>query len=338
MTESLLFLSRKSAITDQLIKLFRPHAELEIYPCFGSAQELNEKIRRFQPRLILVDSEMPRADDALEIQKVLKSDRSPPVIFLHTPHLQASLNLTKEALDWGALDIVSLEALDWQKTLLERIQLFLPLGRQTQRMRGHATPPKTSLPNTGQSCKLLLIGSSTGGPQALSQILQKLPQNFPLPILLVQHLPAGFTRSLADQLNSLCKIQVREARDHELLLPGVALIVPGDQQISILSGGRIKLYFQAGYSQPSVDLALTSAVQIYREKVMAVILTGMGEDGLKGVRELKQAGGYCLAESASSSIIYGMPRVVAEEGLADRIIPLPIMAREILRHTQNCHG
>jgi len=336
MPESLLFLCRNTALTDQLIKLFRPQESLEVYPCFGSAQELKEKIRRFQPRLILVDSDIPHSHDASELQAILKSSGNPPILFLQAPDPNTQSNLTKEALDWGAVDILSIETEDWQKNLLKRIKLFLPLGRQTQRMRGQTPHQKSNSQQLNQNCKLLLIGSSTGGPQALAHVLQKLPLNFPVPILLVQHLPQGFTHSLAAQLDSLCKIQVREARDHELLVPGQALMVPGNQQVSILSGGRIKLYFKADYGQPSVDLALESAVKIYRDQVMAVILTGMGEDGLQGVRKLKQAGGYCLAEAASSSVIYGMPRAVAEEGLADRVVPLPIMAREIIRHTQNC--
>lgn len=336
MTESLLFLGRQNTIADQLIKIFRPHPELELYPCSGSAQELHEKIRRFQPRLILVGSDIPLTPDASELRAVLKKNGTPPVLFLDTPAPHKPSDLSQAALEWGALDILSTEVPHWQEVLLKRIELFLPLGRQAQRMRGNTPTPRPNATSKNQSCKLLLIGSSTGGPQALAEVLQKLPVNFSLPILLVQHLPPGFTASLAARLNAICHIQVREARDQELLLPGQALMVPGNQQVAIQAGGRLKLYQKEGFSQPSVDLALESAVKIFQEQIIAVILTGMGEDGLKGVRLLKQAGGYCLVEAASSSVIYGMPRAVAEEGLADRIIPLPIMAREILRRTQEC--
>lgn len=335
MTEPLLFLSRQPALADELLKIFRPHPELELYPCLGSAQELHQQIRRFHPRLILVGPDMPQAEDARELQQVLQQNGSPPVVFIQTPDKLHQPGLSRTALEWGALDVLSTDSQDWQHALLKQIELFLPLGRQAHRVRGQ-TPATPKVVRSHQSCKLLVIGASTGGPQALAHVLQKLPANFSLPILLVQHLPPGFTTSLADRLNTLSKLEVREARNNELLLPGQALMVPGDQQVSVQSGGRLKLYQEPGLVQPSVDLALESAVRLYRDQIVAVILTGMGQDGLKGVRQLKSAGGHCLAEAASSCVIYGMPRAVIEEGLADRVVPLPIMAREILRLTQNC--
>lgn len=325
--ESLLFIGQEPALADELLRLFRQQPALQLHPCLhlGSLPSL---LKRLRPRVVLLGTDMLLAADSLDLQKILNQKGAPPILFVHNPATLSENRLLQAALSWGAFDIVSLASPDWQQLLLQKIELILPLGRQTQRIRHHTQfqPPTETEP-----LRLVLMGASTGGPQALASILAHLPKDFSVPILVVQHLPGTWTASLAERLNNLSPLKVREARALDQLQAGTALVVPGNQQVSILRSGKLNLYHKPELNSPSVDLALASACEAFGSQLLAVILTGMGNDGLEGVRQLKQAKGKCLAEHASSCVVYGMPRAVIEAGLADRVIPLERIAQEIQR-------
>jgi two-component system chemotaxis response regulator CheB len=171
---------------------------------------------------------------------------------------------------------------------------------------------------------LVAIGTSTGGPVALQNVLTQLPANFPLPLVLIQHMPSTFTSAFAERLNSLCKISVVEAKDGDTLRPGVALLAPGGKQMMIGKGGRIKVLpgdERLNY-KPCVDITFGSAANAFNDKVLAIILTGMGSDGCEGAKLLKQKGATVWAQDERTSVIYGMPMAVAKANLADEILPL----------------
>lgn len=185
--------------------------------------------------------------------------------------------------------------------------------------------------------KLLIIGASTGGPVALSEVLLALPDKFPLPIILVQHMPENFTKAFAERLNKQCKIRVREAVDGDMLEPGLALLAPGGKQLMLdkRNGGSVRVLpddDRVNY-KPSLDITFGSAANLYGDQVLGVVLTGMGSDGCKGARLLKEAGSSIWSQDEASCVIYGMPMAVAKAGLTDKVLSLneigPRIAREI---------
>lgn len=222
---------------------------------------------------------------------------------------------------------------------------FQPRERGLQRLESTSTAPtpRNSAPRvsakhykaTGKKYQLTAIGTSTGGPVALQKILTALPANYPHPILLVQHMPATFTAAFATRLDSLCKITVKEAQDGDLLKPGVAYLAPGGMQmmlegragtarIRILDGGERMNY------KPCVDVTFGSAAKVFQDKVLSMILTGMGADGRDGARMLKSAGSTIWAQDEASCVVYGMPQAVAKAGISSEDLPLDDIAGRIL--------
>lgn len=188
-----------------------------------------------------------------------------------------------------------------------------------------AEPPRASASTRARKhYGLVAIGTSTGGPVALQQVLTALPANFPSPIVLIQHMPGTFTSAFAERLNSLCKIDVKEAIDGDSLRPGLALLAPGGKQLMISKGGKVKVLpgdERVNY-KPCVDITFASAANVYRDQVLAIVLTGMGADGCEGARVLKQNGSSVWAQDEATSVIYGMPMAVAKANLTDEILAL----------------
>lgn len=186
--------------------------------------------------------------------------------------------------------------------------------------------------------KILIIGASTGGPVALAEVLIALPANFPLPIVLVQHMPENFTKAFAERLNKQCNIRVREAVDGDQLQPGLALLAPGGKQLMLdkRNGGSVRILpddERVNY-KPSLDITFGSAANTYADKVLGVVLTGMGSDGCNGARLLKDAGSALWSQDEASCVIYGMPMAVARAGLTDKVLSLkeigPRLVREVM--------
>ncbi len=196
----------------------------------------------------------------------------------------------------------------------------------------HERPFKPS----GKAYKLVAIGTSTGGPVALQTIITALPANFPLPIVLIQHMPAAFTGAFAARLNSLAKIEVKEAADGDILRPGVAYLAPGGKQMLVDgSDSAAKLRIKEDDSpritfKPSVDITFGTAAKVFNDKVLAIVLTGMGSDGRDGARLLKQFGSKIWAQDEASCVVYGMPQAVTAAGLTDHEVSLPDVANKIL--------
>ncbi len=187
-----------------------------------------------------------------------------------------------------------------------------------------ASAPASKVKSAPRHYKLVAIGTSTGGPVALQKVLTSLPASFPAPIVLIQHMPAAFTNAFAERLNKLCKIEVREARDGDMLRAGLALLAPGGKQMMIDNRGQVRVLDgdeRLNY-KPSVDVTFGSAAKVFNDKVLAVVLTGMGADGREGARMLKSAGSQVWAQDEASCVIYGMPMAVVKADLADAIYSL----------------
>ena len=211
----------------------------------------------------------------------------------------------------------------------------LVLGQKPtiNRVPSTTEPVKKTITGTGK--KLVVIGTSTGGPQALQAVVTRLPGNLPCGVVIVQHMPAGFTKSLADRLNSISEIAVKEAEHDEIIKPGQVYIAPGDYHLRIApaGGGERKIVLsqepRVGNLRPTVNYMFDSAAQFGRDLV-SVIMTGMGADGCEGMKKIKATGGYSIAQDESSCVVYGMPKAVVDAGLADEIRPLNKIAEAIV--------
>ena len=194
---------------------------------------------------------------------------------------------------------------------------------------------------SGKSYKLVAIGTSTGGPVALQRIITALPANFPLPIVLIQHMPAAFTGAFAQRLNSLSKVEVCEAKDNDVLRPGVAYLAPGGKQMLIEGSDRdARLRIKEDDSpritfKPSVDITFATAAKTFSDKVLAIVLTGMGADGREGARLLKQQGARIWAQDEASCVVYGMPQAIAAAGLMDQEVGLNDVAAKLIAEVTN---
>ncbi|MEI6713743.1 MAG: chemotaxis response regulator protein-glutamate methylesterase [Verrucomicrobiota bacterium] len=194
----------------------------------------------------------------------------------------------------------------------------------------------TAIPHHVGKIDIVVIGVSTGGPNALATLLPGLPANFPVPVAIVQHMPALFTKLVAERLDSQSSLRVHEAKDGELLLPGDCWIAPGDQHMILDRAGRhckvsINQDPPVNFCRPSVDVLFRSAVRVYGANVLGVILTGMGSDGTAGCQEIRENGGQVLVQDEATSVVWGMPGSVAEQDLADAILPIGEIAREIVQ-------
>ncbi|MCX7080926.1 MAG: chemotaxis response regulator protein-glutamate methylesterase [Pseudomonas sp.] len=202
----------------------------------------------------------------------------------------------------------------------------VPIPARTQ-----ASSPSSPAPKR-KAYKLVAIGTSTGGPVALQRVLTQLPANFPAPIVLIQHMPAAFTKAFAERLDKLCRISVKEAEDGDILRPGLALLAPGGKQMMIDGRGTVKILpgdERLNY-KPSVDITFGSAAKSYGDKVLAVVLTGMGADGREGARLLKQGGSAIWAQDEASCVIYGMPMAIVKADLADAVYGLDEIGKHLV--------
>jgi two-component system, chemotaxis family, protein-glutamate methylesterase/glutaminase len=201
-----------------------------------------------------------------------------------------------------------------------------------QTSHGAAHHAATSPAPKRKAYKLVAIGTSTGGPVALQRVLTQLPANFPAPIVLIQHMPAAFTKAFAERLDKLCRISVKEAEDGDILRPGLALLAPGGKQMMVDGRGAVKILpgdERLNY-KPCVDITFGSAAKAYADKVLAVVLTGMGADGREGARLLKQGGSHIWAQDEASCVIYGMPMAIVKADLADAVYSLDDIGRHLV--------
>jgi two-component system chemotaxis response regulator CheB len=331
-----------SAVMRSLLRMvLEPQPSIEIAATASSGQEGLATFGRVHPDLVLLDIEMPGMDGLEVLSSIRRGNRSVPVIMCSTLTSRGA-RITLEALVRGATDYVTkpvaqgglrqgVETLS--RELLPKIfALFPPEARPSARTASEPLRPAPP-PSSSQPPKVVVIGVSTGGPAALELLLPKIPAGFPLPILIVQHMPRLFTGLLAERLNNLCPLRVREAAPDSRAEPGCIDIARGDWHLELARDMRLRLNQNPpeNFCRPSVDVLFRSAAAACAGRVLAVILTGMGSDGLQGSRAIRSAGGVILAQDAATSVVWGMPGSVANAGLANRILPLEALPAEILR-------
>jgi len=318
--------------------------EIEVVGTARDGYDAIKKIMELKPDVVTLDLEMPRLD-GLNTLGYIMSETPLPVIMLSS-YTREGAEATLKALDYGAFDFVpkpsgpiSLDIRKVKEELIKKIKaaykadlsrLKFLLPREGKRVKRVEKPAPTKVKIA------VAIGSSTGGPRALQEVIPKLPSDIKAGILIVQHMPPGFTKSLAERLDSLSSISVKEAVEGDLLKEGLALIAPGDYHMIVSrSGYDVKI----GLNQdppvwgvrPSVDVMMLSVAEIFRGKTVGVILTGMGRDGARGMRKIKEYGGITIAEDKSTCVVFGMPKAAIDEGAADIVVPVNRIAEEIIK-------
>ena len=322
---------------------------LEVVGSASNGSIALQRIPQMNPDVLTLDVEMPEMDGIETLRRVRRDFPQIRVIMFSTLTERGG-EITLEALRLGADDYVTKASNEGSldRSMVRLREELVPKIKQFFVMPGSrsATPP--AAPRSGVAPavwtsmkvrpKALVIGVSTGGPNALGAILPHIPSGFPLPILLVQHMPPLFTRLLAERLDSNCQLQVLEASQGEAVAAGRILIAPGDFHMKVAAndGGVHVLLDQSppqNSCRPAVDALFSSIGEVYGGAVIAVILTGMGQDGLHGAQILKAKGASVLAQDEASSVVWGMPGAVVNAGLADRVLPLDQIVPEILRRS-----
>jgi two-component system, chemotaxis family, protein-glutamate methylesterase/glutaminase len=314
-----------------------------------NGEEGIQKVIALKPDLVTLDLEMPKMD-GFTLLRILMTRFSLPVIVISA---LSGADKVFKALELGAFDFVakpsssaSVDLLTIKEDLQKKVLQVLALKPGSKVRPGSSTTtPELISAESSQAGKagigihhaidLVAIGTSTGGPPALQQIFSSFEKKYPFAVVVSQHMPAGFTKAFADRLNRTSPFDIKEAEDGDLVLPGRILIAPGGRNMTFeVCGGqvtaRIVAPSQTDRYVPSVDVMLQSCAGIYRSRVAAVILTGMGNDGSKGILAIKEQGGCVIAESEETAIVYGMPREAIATGVVDSTVPLDRVASEII--------
>ncbi len=297
-----------------------------------------DKIIALKPDVLTLDIEMPRMDGIQFLRKLAKHYPIPVVIVSSLAKQGSAVAI--EAMDAGAVDVMckpgaAYSAADMSVELIDRIKSAAQVDlNKLNALRNAPLQPKYNRPLSDSTNKYILIGASTGGTHALEQIIRQFPAGVPGTVV-VQHMPAGFTKAFADRLNSVCDVEVREAEDGDSIIPGLVLIAPGGKHAVVKrSGARCYLEVKEGplvnRHRPSVDVLFKSAAATIGKNAVGIILTGMGDDGARGLLELRTAGAHTIAQDEATCTVYGMPRVAVEMGAADKIMGLPDIAHYVL--------
>lgn len=326
--------------------------EIRIVGTARDGLEAIEKIASLHPDIVTMDVEMPRMDGIAALKHIM--EQNPVPVIMVSSITNEGAKVTLDALDLGAVDFIpknlsdlSLNIVKIREILIDKIKHLGRKGlpgrrfRQVERPLSHpaaAEPPRT-LPvrTTGERrIGIVAIGTSTGGPKALQEIIPRLPKDFPVPIVIAQHMPPNFTGPFAERLNQLSQITVKEAVEGEVLKPGLALVAPGGGHMRVKRGRGIETVVSISENReeyiyrPSVDALMASVAEFYPGRALGVILTGMGNDGVNGLTSLKRTGGRIFAQNEETCVVYGMPKAVVDAGIADKVLPIEEMPGEIL--------
>lgn len=310
------------------------------------------KILKLQPDVLTLDVEMPRMDGLTFLRKLMTHYPLPVVMV--SSLTQSGCETTLRALEIGAVDFVAKPQASYSHALEEVMhELILKVkvaSKASVRYRTHTSPPpqvqhNLRLPPLASHAmiktthKIIAIGASTGGTEALRDVLTKMPPDTP-PIIIVQHMPEMFTKAFAERLNSLCSVEVREARSGDSAIPGVALIAPGNHHLSLERDGakyvvKTNQSPPVNHHRPSVEVLFNAVAKYAGSNAIGVMLTGMGADGATGMLEMKKAGAKTIAQDEASCVVFGMPKEAIKIGAVDKVVPLSDIPETILSLLNN---
>jgi two-component system chemotaxis response regulator CheB len=332
--------------------------------CIGAASDpfvAREMIRNLNPDVITLDVEMPRMDGIDFLSKLMRL-RPMPVVMVSTL-TERGAEVTLRALELGAIDFVAKPKIGVADGLRQLAEDITEKVRTASKAHVRRLPPGAvpagSAPGTPAPAgvrpaapvaslgrlsteKLIFIGASTGGTEATKEVLMNLPADAPA-VVITQHMPAGFTRSYAARLDGLCRIRVKEAVDNERVLPGHAYIAPGGMHLSVERSGanyvaRVRDGDPVNRHKPSVEVLFESAARVVGQNALGVMLTGMGADGARAMKTMRDAGSYNICQDESSCVVFGMPREAIAHGAADEVLPLQRIAPALLERLRSTVG
>lgn len=294
-----------------------------------------KKIEELKPNVITLDLEMPGMNGIDTLKEIMRREPIPVIVF--SSHSTEGASVTMKALGLGAFDFVtkpkdaSAHMAEIAKELIAKVKAAAECKLKPRLMPGIPPRPQKAAASAAAPSRIIAIGVSTGGPQALEYLLSQLPGDFPGTIVIVQHMPDGFTDMFARRLDELSPLRVKEAQSGDLLQPGRALICPGSRHLKVkrLPMGDIAVLSddaRVNGHRPSVDVLLRSVAEEFHSQAVAVLMTGMGDDGAEGLGAVKKAGGMTIAQSEESCVVYGMPKAAIERGYAVRVVGLDVMA------------
>jgi len=328
-----------------LSRIIAAEPDMEVVGTACCASVALEKIPTLDPDVITLDVVMPGLDGLGTLQRIMT--RYPRPVIMVSSAIEKDAETTLQALSAGAFDCVpkrlsqtSLEVGHIQHELTVKIRA----AAQSRRIRAafqHSRKLSRSAPLETHAPGVIAMGLSTGGPKALEQILPQFPADFPVPILIVQHMPVGFTGALAQRLNSLSSIKVKEAAHGELIRPATAYIAPAGLHMRVVPGSStpqavilLDRHPEDVQHIPSVDIMMTSVAKVFQDGAIGVIMTGMGSDGAAGMTAIFQQGGLTIGQDEASCAVYGMPRACAELGILIRVLPLCAISAHIIHATR----
>jgi two-component system chemotaxis response regulator CheB len=352
MKTKVLIVDDSALIRSVMKEIINSQPDMEVVGAAPDPLVARELIKQTNPDVLTLDVEMPKMDGLDFLEKLMRL-RPMPVVMVSSLTERGS-EITMRALELGAVDFVTKPKISIQHGMLEYTELITEKIRTAARARVKAAPlrlpagavqPAVGLPllrnPLTSSEKLIIIGASTGGTEAIKEFLLQMPSDCP-GILITQHMPEGFTRSFAKRLDSLCRISVSEAAGEERILPGHAYIAPGHSHLLLARSGanyvtRLDPGPPVNRHRPSVDVLFRSAAVCAGKNAVGVILTGMGKDGAQGMLEMKHAGAYNFAQDEASCVVFGMPREAIAVGAADEVGPLLELPARVLNYLTT-HG
>jgi two-component system chemotaxis response regulator CheB len=332
-----------------LTSILQEDPEIKVIGTARDGVEAIQMIQDLKPDIVTMDVEMPRMDGITALREIMQ--KCPVPVIMVSSLTTEGAKVTLEALEVGAVDFIpknlaelSVNIVKIKGMLIEKIKTIGKRG--IIKRRPIAKPaetkietPKVEIPKvrvtTERKVGIVSIGTSTGGPKALQEIIPKLPKDFPVPIVIAQHMPPNFTKPFAERLDQLSHLSVKEAEEGETIKPGIVYIAPGRGHMRLKRRGietlvNISDDKEEFIYRPSVDALMLSVADCFPGRSLGVILTGMGNDGAKGCKKIKENGGRIFAQNEESCVVYGMPRAVIEAGIADKVVSLEEMAGEII--------
>lgn len=312
-----------------------------------NGKEALEKIFALRPDVVTLDVNLPVLDGLAVLQEIMQ--KQPTRVIMLSAYTQQGAAATITALEMGALDFIakpsgeiSLDLHQLRDAILSKVKLAAEVDWESflVTLKLPVVPPPKVKPKPFEIKKLVVIGASTGGPRAILQIMQLIPADIPASFLIVQHMPEGFTLSFAERISWESGIKSKEAEDGDILLRGKAYVAPAGfhmvlDKIWDEEGNKLQIKLNqeplVNFVRPSVSMTMNSAAEVFGSNVIGVILTGMGKDGLEGARRIKESGGFLIVQDKATSVVWGMPKVVIDEGLADSTLPLCDIPAEIIK-------
>ena len=337
------FIVEDSVLMHRVISdIFSSDPDFEVIGGAYKGKEALEKIPKLKPDIVTLDVNLPDLYGLTVLKEIMS--KFPMRVVMLSAYTQKGAEITMKALEIGALDFVpkpsgeiSLDLYNFKKEIISKMKIVanIDLNDYLSSFRGISTAEEAA-----RVKKAVVIAASTGGPKAVIEVMHKIPSNIDASVLIVQHMPKGFTRTFAERISWYSSVKTKEAEDGDIMLKGVCYVAPAGfhmvaEDISSDTNKKFRIRLDetplVNYVRPSADVTMKSVADLFGNNVIAVVLTGMGKDGLDGARYIKEKGGFVIAQNEASSVIYGMPKAVVDAGLADKVLDLHDIPKEIIR-------